>query len=136
MGLSVFHERAQQTKAPRMSAAPLPANKMRAYRLQNSGLDTRDANTTLGFEDDERDYGVAALMLRTFDYPWIVLLTNNPRRIDEGRYRDHGSRPTRSPHHPSQQALPDNKGSTIRAQTCRAQGIDQREILNSQCSSL
>ena len=37
------------------------ANKMRAYGLQDSGFDTRDANTTLGFEDDERDYGVAAL---------------------------------------------------------------------------
>ncbi|WFU18618.1 GTP cyclohydrolase II RibA [Bradyrhizobium sp. CB3481] len=36
------------------------ANKMRAYRLQDGGLDTRDANTTLGFEDDERDYGVLA----------------------------------------------------------------------------
>ena len=40
------------------------ANKMRAYRLQDAGLDTRDANTVLGFEDDERDYGTAAMMLR------------------------------------------------------------------------
>jgi GTP cyclohydrolase II len=58
------------------------ANKMRAYRLQDSGLDTRDANTTLGFEDDERDYGVAALMLRTLNYTRIVLLTNNPAKLD------------------------------------------------------
>src|SRR5207344_98272 len=43
------------------------ANKMRAYRLQDSGLDTFDANTTLGFDDDERDYRVAALMLRTLN---------------------------------------------------------------------
>jgi GTP cyclohydrolase II len=58
------------------------ANKMRAYRLQDGGLDTRDANTTLGFEDDERDYGVAALMLRTLNCTRIVLLTNNPAKLD------------------------------------------------------
>ena len=39
------------------------SNKMRAYQLQDTGLDTVDANTTLGFDDDERDYGVAARML-------------------------------------------------------------------------
>jgi GTP cyclohydrolase II len=58
------------------------ANKIRAYRLQDGGLDTRDANTTLGFEDDERDYGVAALMLRTLNCTRIVLLTNNPAKLD------------------------------------------------------
>jgi GTP cyclohydrolase II len=58
------------------------ANKMRAYRLQDGGLDTRDANTTLGFEDDERDYGVAAQMLRTLNCTRIVLLTNNPAKLD------------------------------------------------------
>ena len=57
-------------------------NKMRTYRLQDGGLDTRDANTTLGFEDDERDYGIAALMLRTLDCTRIVLLTNNPAKLD------------------------------------------------------
>jgi GTP cyclohydrolase II len=58
------------------------ANKMRAYRLQDGGLDTRDANTTLGFEDDERDYGIAALMLRTLNCTRIMLLTNNPAKLD------------------------------------------------------
>jgi GTP cyclohydrolase II len=58
------------------------ANKMRAYRLQDGGLDTRDANTTLGFEDDERDYGIAALMLRTLNFTRIMLLTNNPAKLD------------------------------------------------------
>jgi GTP cyclohydrolase II len=58
------------------------ANKMRAYRLQDGGLDTRDANTTLGFEDDERDYGIAALMLRALNYTRIVLLTNNPDKLN------------------------------------------------------
>jgi GTP cyclohydrolase II len=57
------------------------ANKLRAYRLQDGGLDTRDANTTLGFEDDERDYGIAALMLRALNYTRIVLLTNNPAKL-------------------------------------------------------
>jgi GTP cyclohydrolase II len=55
---------------------------MRAYRLQDGGLDTRDANTTLGFEDDERDYGIAALMLRALNYTRIVLLTNNPDKLN------------------------------------------------------
>lgn len=58
------------------------ANKMRAYDLQDGGLDTRDANTTLGFEDDERDYLVAALMLRQLNCTQIVLLTNNPAKLD------------------------------------------------------
>ena len=58
------------------------ANKMRAYRLQDAGLDTRDANTMLGFEDDERDYGTAAMMLRTLNCTRIVLLTNNPAKLD------------------------------------------------------
>jgi GTP cyclohydrolase II len=58
------------------------ANKMRAYRLQDAGLDTRDANTMLGFEDDERDYGVAAMMLRTLNCTRIVLLTNYPAKLD------------------------------------------------------
>jgi GTP cyclohydrolase II len=58
------------------------ANKMRAYRLQDGGLDTHDANTMLGFEDDERDYGVAALMLRTLNCTRIVLFTNNPAKLE------------------------------------------------------
>ena len=58
------------------------ANKMRAYRLQDAGLDTRDANTMLGFEDDERDYAAAALMLQILNCTRIVLLTNNPAKLD------------------------------------------------------
>jgi GTP cyclohydrolase II len=58
------------------------ANKMRAYRLQDAGLDTRDANTMLGFEDDERDYETAAMMLRSLNCTRIVLLTNNPAKLD------------------------------------------------------
>jgi GTP cyclohydrolase II len=58
------------------------ANKMRAYQLQDNGLDTIDANTTLGFDDDERDYGVAARMLQMLNYTRIALLTNNPAKLD------------------------------------------------------
>ena len=58
------------------------ANKMRTYTLQDAGLDTVDANTTLGFDDDERDYGVAVRMLQMLGATRVVLLTNNPAKLD------------------------------------------------------
>ena len=58
------------------------ANKMRAYALQDAGLDTVDANTTLGFDDDERDYGIAARMLQKLGCTSIYLMTNNPAKLD------------------------------------------------------
>jgi GTP cyclohydrolase II len=58
------------------------ANKMRTYQLQDDGLDTVDANTTLGFDDDERDYGIAARMLQMLNCTRIVLLTNNPAKLE------------------------------------------------------
>lgn len=58
------------------------ANKMRAYGLQDEGLDTFDANTTLGFDDDERDYAIAARMLELLNCSRIRLLTNNPAKLD------------------------------------------------------
>src|SRR5262249_4693896 len=57
-------------------------NKMRAYQLQDEGLDTVDANTTLGFDDDERDYGIAARMLEMLGCTRVRLLTNNPAKLD------------------------------------------------------
>ena len=57
-------------------------NKLRTYQLQETGLDTVDANAALGFDDDERDYGVAARMLQTLRIQRIVLLTNNPTKLD------------------------------------------------------
>jgi GTP cyclohydrolase II len=59
------------------------ANKIRAYRLQEDGLDTVDANLALGFKDDERDYGVAASMLRALGVRSILLMTNNPLKVAE-----------------------------------------------------
>jgi GTP cyclohydrolase II len=58
------------------------ANKMRAYQMQDEGLDTVDANTSLGFEDDERDYSIAGRMLQMLGCCSVVLLTNNPAKLD------------------------------------------------------
>ncbi len=58
-------------------------NKVRAYALQDRGLDTVDANLALGFRDDERDYAVAAHMLSSLDLRSVRLLTNNPKKVAE-----------------------------------------------------
>ena len=56
-------------------------NKLRAYRLQDQGFDTVDANTRLGFAIDARDFGVAAQMLRLLGQDRVRLLTNNPAKV-------------------------------------------------------
>ena len=57
------------------------ANKLRAYRLQEEGLDTVEADGTLGFGADERNYAAAIEMLRTLGVTRVHLLTNNPDKV-------------------------------------------------------
>jgi GTP cyclohydrolase II len=57
-------------------------NKLRAYQLQDAGLDTLDANQHLGFEPDERSYRAAAVMLRHLGIQSVRLLTNNPGKVE------------------------------------------------------
>jgi GTP cyclohydrolase II len=56
-------------------------NKFRAYELQEGGLDTIEADGTLGFGPDERRYDVAAKILEALDVRRIELLTNNPQKV-------------------------------------------------------
>lgn len=72
-------------------------NKIRAYAKQDEGMDTVDANLALGFQDDQRGYQMAADMLRDLGVRSVVLMTNNPRKV-EGLEND-GIRVTRREPH-------------------------------------
>lgn len=56
--------------------------KLQAYNLQDAGMDTVDANIHLGHLADEREYGIAALILESLKVKSIELITNNPQKID------------------------------------------------------
>jgi GTP cyclohydrolase II len=58
-------------------------NKIKAYQLQDEGYDTFKANEVLGFKRDERDYDIAAHMLRSLHVKSIKLMTNNPAKIKD-----------------------------------------------------
>ncbi len=72
-------------------------NKLRAYALQDHGLDTVDANTILGFRPDERDYRIPAEMLKKIGVKSVRLMTNNPDKVEQ--LEKYGIRVTERVHH-------------------------------------
>ena len=56
-------------------------NKLKAYQLQDTGMDTVEANLHLGFSMDQRDYGIGAQMIRHLGISKLRLMTNNPKKV-------------------------------------------------------
>ena len=63
-------------------------NKIRAYKLQDNGADTVDANVNLGFPADARNYEACAQMMKNMGFTKVILMTNNPLKIND--IKDHG----------------------------------------------
>ena len=116
-------------------------NKLRAYKLQEEGMDTIEANEALGFQMDHRDYGIGCQILRDLGIRKLRLMTNNPDqarragglRAGDRRARPHRDRPQRGQRPlPPHQARPDGPPPPRRARRARpggaAEGVVSKNI--------
>ena len=101
-------------------------NKLRAYQLQDAGLDTLDANQQLGFEPDERSYRAAAVMLRHLGIHKVRLLTNNPAKVEALDPRGHRGGRARRPCDDAQPPQPRLPRRPRRAAPATCSTADQR----------
>jgi len=90
-------------------------DKIRAYKLQEQGFDTVDANRALGLPDDARDYGVAAAMLHDLGVRSVALLTNNPLKV-EGLERAGARVARRVPHFIDMRGRPAQRYLEVKAE--------------------